>query len=427
MQKSSRNWITSVLVLASGWLLLYATRTVLSSALKDIGDYWGLSQSWLGILSSSFFLSYTLLQIPSGFLADKFGSRTMLMAGFVVQSVGLILGSLSQNHIQFLASRLLTGMGQATYFACQQAIVSILLPREKKALGAALTVAGAGLGGALGFFVGKILSAGSYGWRMPFTALGVLSMVFVGAVLLAVPEPKTLMKAAQSTASNQNDRLDDTWKSAGGETPKLSPTFLVYMCVAHFMTMYGFYLMLTWLPYYLETVRNLEGSFSTTIPVIMSLVMSPATVLAGLLFGKLKDKTLICRIALPISAFAVMIVPLAGSTAALVLALATYGATGKLVIDPSLVYYVGESSPPEKRGMTFAVFNVAGAVAMTVAPAVTGFVAQATGSFNGSFYIAGAFNLVGLACFLAGVRIFSNYTQPAASGRIIASEQKLVH
>ena len=154
MQKSSKNWITSVLVLASGWLLLYATRTVLSSALKDIGDYWGLSQSWLGILSSSFFLSYTVLQIPSGFLADKFGSRAMLVAGFAVQSAGLILGSLSQNHIQFLASRLLTGMGQATYFACQQAIVSIIVPKAKKALGTALGVAGAGEG-SLGFFVGK--------------------------------------------------------------------------------------------------------------------------------------------------------------------------------------------------------------------------------------------------------------------------------
>ncbi|MGI6642642.1 MAG: MFS transporter [Bacillota bacterium] len=416
MQKSSKNWITSVLVLASGWLLLYATRTVLSSALKDIGDYWGLSQSWLGILSSSFFLSYTVLQIPSGFLADKFGSRAMLVAGFAVQSAGLILGSLSQNHIQFLASRLLTGMGQATYFACQQAIVSIIVPKAKKALGTALGVAGAGVGGALGFFVGKILSVGSYGWRMPFIVLGVTSMAFVGAVLLAVPEPKSFL---QSNGTRRGGRdhalgsLPDTCQhdieanAVRASNAQSSTFFMVSMCMAHFMTMYGFYLMLTWLPYYLETVKGLDVGLSTTIPVIMSLVMSPATVLAGYLFGRLKDKTLICRIALPVSALAVMLVPLAGSTAILALALATYGATGKLVIDPSFVYYVGESSPPEKRGTVFAVFNMAGAVAMTVAPAVTGFVAQATGSFDGNFYVAGAFNLAGLACFLAGVRMFS--------------------
>ncbi len=398
MQKSSKNWVACVMVLATGWLLLYATRTVLSSALKDIGDYWHLSTSWLGILSSSFFFSYTILQVPSGFFGDKFGARTMLIVGFGIQALGLILGSLSQNQAQFLVSRLLTGAGQASYFACQQSIISVVTPKEKRAFGTSITVAGAGLGSALGFFVGKALSTGSFGWRMPFVVLGVLSLAFIGAVLALVPkikrqtQPQTSEKEASSTADEVRTNI--------------SPVFLAFMCGAHFLTMYGFYVMLTWLPYYLETVRGIQGAFTTSMPVMMALVMSPSTVIAGLLFGKLKDKTLVSKIALPLSTLAIILVPVSGSVPLLAAALVLYGATGKLVLDPSLVYFVGESAPPQNRSTIFSIFNAAGALAMILAPAVTGFVAHATGSFNGSFYLAAALNFVALACFVAGVGIF---------------------
>ncbi len=401
MQKSSRNWVACVMVLAAGWLLLYATRTVLSSALKEIGDYWHLSTSWLGILSSSFFFSYTILQVPSGFFGDKFGARTMLMVGFGVQAVGLILGSMSQNHVQFLISRLLTGAGQASYFACQQAIISVVTPKEKRAFGTSITVAGAGLGSALGFFVGKALSTGSFGWRMPFVILGVISLAFIGAVLALVPAVK-LRRGPQAEVFQKQ-----TVAYNGGAETKVSPIFLAFMCGAHFLTMYGFYCMLTWLPYYLETVRGVEGALATSMPVMMALLMSPSTVIAGLLFGKLKDKTLVSKVALPLSTLAIIMVPMTGNTAFLAVALALYGATGKLVLDPSLVYFVGESAPAENRSTIFAIFNAAGALAMILAPAITGFVANATGSFNGSFYLAGALNFVALACFVAGVGMFS--------------------
>ena len=62
--------------------------------------------------------------------------------------------------------------------------------------------------------------------------------------------------------------------------------FLAYLSVSHFLTMYGFYLMLTWLPYYLETVRGLKGGLSAVIPVVMPLIMAPSTILWGLAADK---------------------------------------------------------------------------------------------------------------------------------------------
>lgn len=80
-QTSKQSWVAGVLIISFGWFLLYATRTALSSALKDIGEYWSLSEGFLGFIASSFFFAYAVLQIPTGILADKFGARKMIMLG----------------------------------------------------------------------------------------------------------------------------------------------------------------------------------------------------------------------------------------------------------------------------------------------------------------------------------------------------------
>lgn len=403
------------MVLSLGWLLLYATRTALSSALKDIGDFWSLSQSYLGFLSSSFFIAYTVLQVPAGFLADKLGSRRVLLAGFGVQAAGLILGALARNPGQFLLSRVLTGSGQATYYACQQAIISFTLPPERRGIGTAATMGGSAIGGAAGFILGKILSTGTLGWRFPFVVLGLMSAAYIGAVLLFVPEPHVVSGdriEAKAYDSARHHLL--TGGSSGGVSRSASSglrktplSLLIPLSASHFLSMYGFYVMLTWLPYYLETVRGIKGVLSGVIPIVMPLIMAPSTVICGAIADKKEgNKDLILKVAMPVAAVSTILMPLSRSIWGLVLCLAFYGASGKLVIDPELVATVGDNSPVQSRNTVLAIYNFWGALAMAVAPAVTGFLASMAGSFDVSFYVAGIFNLIGLGTFLLGTHIF---------------------
>lgn len=412
--------MVGVAVLSLGWLLLYATRTALSSALKDIGDFWGLSEGYLGFLASSFFLSYMILQIPSGMLADRFGSRKMIAIGFGIQAAGLIFGVLARSPYQFLLARILTGAGQATYFACQQAILSFTLPPGKRAGGVAFTTAGAGLGSAVGFLLGKLLSAFSLGWKMPFVVLGILSGAFVVLVLTALPEPRHGVNAnkvpsSQAAATAGARRAQDEGVS-GQRAPNGGWAFLALMSLTHFLTMYGFYLMLTWLPYYLETVRGLKGGLSAVIPVVMPLIMAPSTIIWGNAADRKKRRDFVLRICLPISAVATAVIPLAGSPVLLAAVLALYGATGKLVIDPILVSTVSDNAPAHNRGAVLATFNSAASLAMILAPTATGLIAQLTGSFDVSFYAAGLFHLVALLAFTRGMRLLAR-SKADESGR----------
>ncbi len=417
VEERKDNWKAGIMVLSLGWLLLYATRTGLSSALKEIGDYWSLSEGYLGFLSASFAVSYAFLQIPSGALADRFGSRAMIIAGFGVQAGGLLLGVLARSPFQFLLARILTGAGQATYFASQQAITSFILPPGKKAGGTSVTVAGAGIGSALGFLLGKALSAFSLGWKMPFVALGVLSFGFVLIVRAVVPEIPIAKKngtggkrgaADPSVAATTTDAVakpvPSASKAAQDFRKPIVNRFLIYMAIAHFLTMYGFYLMLSWLPYYLETVRGFTGWLPAVIPVAMPLIMSPAAILWGLAADRLPGKGTVIWITLPAAALATMAVPAVGTPALMAAVLALYGASGKLVIDPVLVSSVAESAPPEALGVTLATFNFAGSLAMIAAPWATGLIAQWTGSFDVSFFAAGLFNLLALAAYFMATR-----------------------
>ncbi len=400
---SNDNWIRSVLVLSTGWFLLYSARTVLSVTMKDIADYWTLTESALGLISSSFFLAYTALQIPTGFLADRLGSKKVLLVGFSLQSVAVLLSGFAVTHQQFLWTRVISGAGQATYFACQFAIISKIVPEERKALGNSASVAGSALGTGLGMIFGRLLSNSTMGWRLPFIVLGCASVAFIFAIKKYVPEPEL-----SSNGSTRVDRVefvvDDHDEPQSYQHS--SVLLLILFSVTHFLSMYGFYLMLTWLPYYLEAIRGFSPSLSATIPVVMPFVMAPATILGGYISDRLGSKASVINVCLPLSAIATVAIPLANSTVTLVFFLALYGATGKLVIDPGLINYVSESSPPESRGTMLALFNFAGALAMAVAPAVTGYLAEAIGSFDVSFFMAGGFNLLALVSFIAAARVF---------------------
>ena len=402
---SNNNWIRSVLILSTGWFLLYAARTVLSVTLKDIADYWTLTESALGLISSSFFLAYTALQIPTGFLADKLGSKKVLLVGFSLQSVAVLLSGFAVTHQQFLWTRVISGAGQATYFACQFAIISKIVPEERKALGNSASVAGSALGTGLGMIFGRLLSNSAMDWRLPFIVLGCASVAFIFAIIKYVPEPELSSKGSTGV-DRVESAVDDHNEPASYQ--RSSVLFLILFSVTHFLSMYGFYLMLTWLPYYLQAIRGFSPSLSATIPVVMPFVMAPATILGGYISDRLGSKASVINVCLPLSAIATVAIPLANSTATLVFFLALYGATGKLVIDPGLINYVSESSPPESRSTMLALFNFAGALAMAVAPAVTGYLAEAIGSFDVSFFMAGGFNLLALVSFIVAARLFES-------------------
>lgn len=169
-------WHRLVALFFAGWVLVYANRTVLSPFLAVLQARWGLSKGQLGLLNSAFFLTYTLMQAPTGLLADRYGRRRLLLPGYVLHGLGATASGLAPGAGTFLAARILTGFGQSTYYATQYALASAAVPERFRALGMAVINSGMAFGIATGMAAASAALAGGGGaWRVPFVVLGLLT------------------------------------------------------------------------------------------------------------------------------------------------------------------------------------------------------------------------------------------------------------
>lgn len=83
--KKSRNVILALLFL--GWSLGNLDRYIMNYAVVSITGDLQLDASSTGIILSAFFLGYAIMQIPGGWLADKFGAKRILLLAVIMWSI----------------------------------------------------------------------------------------------------------------------------------------------------------------------------------------------------------------------------------------------------------------------------------------------------------------------------------------------------
>lgn len=130
-------------------ILLYLDRFCISFAEVFIKDELGLSDQQIAIILGSFFVSYALCQVPSGWLSDRFGARTMLTLYILLWSLFTALTGFVAGFVMLLIFRLGFGVGQAGAYPTSANIVSKWVPLSGRGFASSLVALGGRLGGAL--------------------------------------------------------------------------------------------------------------------------------------------------------------------------------------------------------------------------------------------------------------------------------------
>ena len=73
------------------FIICFIDRSAVNIALSYIGTDFHLDATQLGVVSSAFFFSYALMQIPGGWLADKFGSKLTVLVAILMWSIFTVL------------------------------------------------------------------------------------------------------------------------------------------------------------------------------------------------------------------------------------------------------------------------------------------------------------------------------------------------
>lgn len=130
-------------------VLLYLDRFCISFAEVFIKDELGLSDHQIGILLGSFFVSYALFQVPSGWFSDRFGARKMLTIYILMWSLFTAMTGLATGFIMLLIFRLGFGLSQAGAYPTSANIVSKWMPLTERGFASSMVTVGGRIGGAL--------------------------------------------------------------------------------------------------------------------------------------------------------------------------------------------------------------------------------------------------------------------------------------
>jgi MFS transporter, ACS family, D-galactonate transporter len=362
-------------------LINYIDRSNLSIAAPLIKDELNISGAQLGTLLAGFFYTYALLQIPAGWLVDRFDAKWVFGLGFFIWSASTAVTGLLHGFAALLIARIVLGIGESVAFPAYGKIIGTHFPESRRGFANAVVITGLALGPALGMLIGGNV-VDRFGWRPFFLVLGMAALLWLPPwwawMPRSTPQPKRTPKGSTGVLAILKQR------SAWGT------------CLCQFSFNYASYFLVTWLPFYLTRGRHLSMSQMARVGGLVYLLFAASATV----FGKLSDRWVMAG-ASPTTVRKSLAT--AGNIGmGTFLALSGIAPDGLVV--PTLALagaFMGMSScniwamtqtlaGREVVGRWTGVQNFVGNFAGIVAPTLTGFLLDRTGHFYWAFFITTA-------------------------------------
>lgn len=172
-------------------VLNFFDRYIVQAVEPTLKTEFGLSNQESGLLGSAFVFGYIVFSPIFGFLGDRIDRRILMASGLVAWSLCTALSGLASNFELFFLSRILVGVGEASFGAIVPSYLKGRLP-DMVSLNSALSIfyVAIPVGSALGYVAGGHV-ASTWGWRALFLGAAVPGLVLsLGFSRLAAEERK---------------------------------------------------------------------------------------------------------------------------------------------------------------------------------------------------------------------------------------------
>lgn len=170
-----------------GFYLSYLYRVINALIAPDILSELHLGASGLGLLTSVYFLTFGVCQLPVGALLDRFGPRRVQAALMLVAASGAFVFAFGAGSWALIAGRGLIGIGVSAAWVGGLKATVTWFPKERLSLVNGWMLALGSLGAVTATGPAD-MAVHLIGWRGLFVLLGVLSLAASGIVYMAVPE-----------------------------------------------------------------------------------------------------------------------------------------------------------------------------------------------------------------------------------------------
>jgi ACS family D-galactonate transporter-like MFS transporter len=396
---NQRRW-TIVGLLFTASVINYLDRAAISFALPLISHDFHLTPETKGVLLSSFFWSYALMQVPIGWCADRFNLRWLYAGAFTVWSLAQGLTGLADSLAVLIGFRILLGVGESIYLPGGTKIVTVLFSRKERGLPSGLFDFGTRSGLVLeGILVPWLLVR--YGWRHTFLLLGFTGLLWIIPWLWVFPNRMRPPNAA-ATSLPAATSSPIRWRALCNGT--LLNRNLLGICLGFFCFDYYWYVLVTWLPDYLVTVRHLsvvQAGFYASLAFFTFGVSEPiGGWIADSLIRRGWDETR-TRKGIVTGAFFMglfLIAAMRASSTPMAIGL-LIGASLVGLATGNLLTILQSCAPFEKVGIWTGAENFAGNLAGIAAPLAVGLLINRSGSYVPGFELGAIVLLVGLLAY----------------------------
>ena len=361
-------------VIAALWYLLlvnYLDRVAMGFAGPAIMKSLSMSPADFGLILSSFGLGYLLAQIPGGIMADRWGSRIILIIGPVMWALFTGATAFATTLVGLITVRIVFGLSEGLLIAAIFKSVGDTFDSNERSRALAICLSAGALGPLIaGPLVGSLLAA--FNWQMVFFALAAPALLASLIAYWALPQRE---RKASPRSTNQRYFLR-----------MLSEPSFWLMGAAYLGYNIAFWGYLGWMPSYLAQAHhiNLKSmGILGGIPYAFGLV---GLLLVGWLGGGLLRRylsqtivlSLLCAGIAEFLAYRAESLPytLAGLCGAAFFLYGCWGSLGAFII---------ELAPPAQRATYAGGISAAGQIGGLVAPSIVGFLVNASGSFASGF------------------------------------------
>lgn len=181
------------LIVASALFMENLDGTVITTALPQMADSFGTTPIHLSVGITSYVLSLAVFIPVSGWVADRFGARTIFRSAIAVFTLGSVLCGLCNNVAELTAARVLQGMGGAMMVPVGRLVMFRSIERSEFVTAMAYLTVPAMVGPILGPPVGGFITTYA-SWRWIFflnVPVGLLGIVLVTNFIENYREPHT--------------------------------------------------------------------------------------------------------------------------------------------------------------------------------------------------------------------------------------------
>jgi MFS family permease len=360
--------------------------------MKDLN----LSPVMMGVVLSSFWWTYCLMNIPLGLLADKIGAKKALGWSAFAWSFVTALTGIASSYFSLIVFRLGLGASEAGLQPINFKIAKETFSAEQRGTSVGLFNSGKRVGLAIvPIIVTYLMSAWS--WRIAFFITGIGSLGWVALWYSTFRDVKPIPTTESTIAPKV------PWAKL------IKNRTILCLFISKLFQDYMYMMFVSWLPSYLVIERGftiLKMGWYVSIPWIVTFCALP-------LVGALSDNLVKRGMSLTharkgviigghlIASLVVFAVYTDSPLIAMVLM--TIAVAAESGASTMLLVATAEVAPPEASGAVLGFVNTAGGIAGIVAPIITGVLLTITGNFQQAFLVSSVFILIAALSMWKGV------------------------